>query len=292
MMPSLQDAVAELYGLVPADFTSARNEKAKQAKAAGDAELSKAIQGLKKPTTGAWLVNTLVREYADEIDQALALGAEMRAAQADMDGAQLRTLDKQRRQLLTGLVTQTRALARDRGHKVTEQNARDIEGTLRAALADETAATAVRSGALLDTFTASGLEPVELDGLVALAGATAPKRKAKPKTQEPVDELAAKRAKELSLAREALDKAQAELKDAEARREDARSEAASADDVQKAAANQVKRLRAELDEAEQAETEAKREATKAAKVLEKVGSTRDSAKRALERAEARVSRLE
>ena len=44
----IDDVAHELYGLVPEEFTAARNAKVKEAKAAGDAELAAAV-----PLTGA-----------------------------------------------------------------------------------------------------------------------------------------------------------------------------------------------------------------------------------------------
>ena len=58
---SIDDVAQELYALVPEEFTAARNARAKEAKAAGDAELAAQVQALRKPTAGAWLLNQLVR---------------------------------------------------------------------------------------------------------------------------------------------------------------------------------------------------------------------------------------
>ena len=53
----------ELYDLVPDEFTSARNARAKEAKT-DDRELADRITQLKKPSPAAWIVNRLVREHA------------------------------------------------------------------------------------------------------------------------------------------------------------------------------------------------------------------------------------
>ena len=62
------DSVAdELYGLPLDEFTTTRNEHAKQARDAGDRELADQIRAMSKPTQAAWLVNQLVRRHAEEV---------------------------------------------------------------------------------------------------------------------------------------------------------------------------------------------------------------------------------
>jgi hypothetical protein len=171
---SVEEVAAELYGLAPEDFTATRNARAKEAKAAGDTELAAAVQRLRKPTTAAWLLNLLVRRHGDEVEQVLALGAQLRAAQGTLSGDDLRALDRQRRQLTHAVSEQARALGREAGRRVSEQAAAEVEETLRAAMVDETAGAALSTGLLTDTFSSTGLDAVDLTGLVALpVGGTA-----------------------------------------------------------------------------------------------------------------------
>ncbi|MDQ6782683.1 MAG: hypothetical protein M3063_04420, partial [Actinomycetota bacterium] len=73
------DVVAnELYGLTPSTFTAARDDKAVALRRSGDRELATAIKKLRRPTTGAWLTNLLVRERHDAVLQLLELGAATR----------------------------------------------------------------------------------------------------------------------------------------------------------------------------------------------------------------------
>lgn len=119
------DSVAdELYSLPPEEFTAARNAREKEAKATGDKQLSTTIHNLRKPSTGAWLANQLVREHPDEVKSFLDLGAALREATAILSGDQLRELGKQRRQLVNALMQQVRELAKAAGHKVSQ----DIPG--------------------------------------------------------------------------------------------------------------------------------------------------------------------
>jgi hypothetical protein len=165
---SIEDVARELYGLEPEEFTAARNARAKEAKEAGDRELAGRVQSLRKPTAGAWLLNQLVRQHGDEVQQVLDLGAQLRAAQGTLGADELRALDRQRRQLTRAVAEQARALGRDAGRRVTDQTTADVEETLRSAMVDAAAGAALSTGLLTDTFSASGLEPVDLSRVVAL----------------------------------------------------------------------------------------------------------------------------
>jgi hypothetical protein len=157
----------ELYGLLPAEFVSARDRHAADARQAGDADLATAVKKLRRPTSGAWLANMLVRERQADVGSLLELGATMRQAQSRFAAADMRRLSKERRQSITGLIGQAKDLARDVGHSPTESSVRELEGTLEAALADADAAEALRSGQLVTPISYSGLGPVDLSGAMA-----------------------------------------------------------------------------------------------------------------------------
>jgi chromosome segregation ATPase len=165
---SIDDVAAELYGLAPEEFTAARNARAKEAKAAGDAELASRVQSLRKPTAGAWLLNQLVRRHAEVVQQVLDLGARLRAAQGTLGADELRALDGQRRQLTRAVAEQAAGLGRDAGRKVTAATTAEVEEALRSAMVDEVAGAALATGLLTDTFSATGLGPVDLSRVVAL----------------------------------------------------------------------------------------------------------------------------
>jgi uncharacterized coiled-coil protein SlyX len=158
---------AELYGLVPAEFTGARNDYAKQLRDEGDRELSDRVKTLRKPAAAAWVVNLLVRQHADEVTQLLDLGQALRQAQDDLDGDALRELNRQRRRLIVAVAGQGKALARDLGQKVSESVVRQVEDTLHAAMIDSDAAAAVRSGVLVDPLAPSGVGSLKVATAVA-----------------------------------------------------------------------------------------------------------------------------
>ena len=168
---SIEEVAHELYGLVPEEFTSARNARAKDAKASGDPELAARVQALRKPTAGAWLLNQLVRRHEEEVTQVLDLGARLRSAQGTLGAAELRDLDRQRRLLTHAVAEQARSMARQDGRRVSNQAVADVEETLRSAMVDAAAGAALRTGLLTDTFSSTGLDPVDLSRVVALADA-------------------------------------------------------------------------------------------------------------------------
>jgi hypothetical protein len=170
------DAVAtELYGLVPAEFTNARDARASEAKRAGGRELAKAIGKLRRPSVGAWLANALVRERPYEVQSMLDLGEALRQAQAHLAKEELRKLQKQRRSAVAALLGDAAALARDRGETISISVTRDLEATLEAALLDPEAASALKAGVLTTGLRYAGLGwPAAADDPSPLEGTSEP----------------------------------------------------------------------------------------------------------------------
>jgi hypothetical protein len=128
------------------------------ARTAGDRELAAAVGRLRRPTLAAWAVNLLARERAGLLDQVTSLGEALRAAQDQLQGDELRALGRQRRQLVSAVTAEVRALADSAGRPLGEAAGRQVEETLHAALADPEAAAAVRSGLLTTPLASSGVE--------------------------------------------------------------------------------------------------------------------------------------
>lgn len=165
--PDLTAVADELYALTPVEFTQARNDRAKQTKPE-DKSLAAAIAGLPKPSTAAWVVNALVRHSADELEQVLTLGEALRRAQENLDGVELRELNKQRRQLTAAVTAQARRLARELGVTVSAAVATQVEETLRAAMTDQSASRAVRTGQLVQALAATGVGELDVSAAVAV----------------------------------------------------------------------------------------------------------------------------
>lgn len=158
----------ELYALALADFTPARDARAKELKGT---DLAPGVKALRKPSLAAWVVNLLVRRDPAQVDQVLAVGGALREAAAAMSGDQLRALTRQRRQVTAAVTQQARSLATEAGVKVTQAVADQVEATLTAAMLDERCSQAVRSGLLVTAITTTGVDEVDLGGAVALPAA-------------------------------------------------------------------------------------------------------------------------
>ncbi len=153
----LDGVAGELYGLPPADFVTARDARAAQARRQGDRDLADALKKLRRPSTGAWLANLLVRERHDQVAGLLAVGAALRQAQAQLDHEDLRRLSKERRRVVATLAEQARVLARERGQAVSDAGSRELESTLEAAVLDAGAASELATGRLTAALRYSGL---------------------------------------------------------------------------------------------------------------------------------------
>jgi len=166
-MPTLAEIADELYGLLPAEFTAARNVWVRALKDETDTELAERVSVLRKASPAAWGVNLLARHRSDELAQLADLGALMRQAQSDLDRDQLAELTSQRRRLVSALAREAAELAADAHHVLTSSALDEVAATLQAALGDPAAAAAVRSGRLVRPLVGDGVEPVDLDDAVA-----------------------------------------------------------------------------------------------------------------------------
>lgn len=158
----------ELYAVPVAQFTPARD---RAAKAVADKELAARIKALRKPSLAAWAINVLVRREGDQIDQVLALASSLRAAAQSLDGNELRTLTRQRRQLTSALTTTAGQLAREYDVRLTSAVADQVEGMLTAAMLDPVAAEVLRAGLVVTAFTATGVSELDVSVVCAVPDA-------------------------------------------------------------------------------------------------------------------------
>lgn len=244
MTDPLLELADGLYALPLGDFTPARDALVKEHK--GDKELAARLKALRKPSLAAWVVNLLVRRDAEQVDQVLQVGTALREAQANLDGEELRALTRQRRQLTAAVTTQARSLARDEGVKVTQAVADQVESTLTAAMVDEGAARAVRSGLLVGALAATGVG--EVDVAPALAVPEALGFTAAPREPEPVGRPELHVVPDPEADAKAVRAAEERLRAATAEHEEAReAAAAAAEDVEQLQARSLQ-LQAEVDE--------------------------------------------
>jgi len=270
-MPGIDEIADSLYGLPPEQFTAARTQYEKEAKAAGDRDAAARIHAMAKPTVTAWLANQLAREHRNELQPLLELGAALRDATRNLAGDQLRTLSRQQHHLVHALVLQARQLARAADRSVGDDAARGLEETLHAALADEHAATLLLAGRLTDALHSSGFD----SGFSGTATNVVPlHRKGSRSSTQSFAGRRQPREEDRRRAEHDLVEAQRAVADATAALDNARGLAADADQAAAAAQERIDELRARLDEASTAASDA--------------GRRREERTRALRRAELAV----
>ena len=128
------DEIDQLYASPPEAFTALRAELVAAAKNRGDKDAVKRIGAARRPTTAAWVVNVLVRTDGMALDRLTALGADLRAAHASMDGSQIRELSSAQRKLIDELSRRGFAAAGLPQPSAAMRD--DVVGTLQAAIAD------------------------------------------------------------------------------------------------------------------------------------------------------------
>lgn len=159
-------AIADRLYAEPADgFTEARDAAARDC---GDRALAAQVKRLRRPSVAAWAINLLVRRESDQIDSVLGLADSLRAAAEALDGDELRSLTRQRRQLTTALASNARSLARESGVRLTGPVVEEVEGVLNAAMLDPVSAQVVRTGRVLRAFTSTGVCELDVASVVAL----------------------------------------------------------------------------------------------------------------------------
>lgn len=271
----------ELYSLLPGDFVAARDEAAGRARASGDRSLAAEVKRLRRPALAAWAVNLLVRERTDLVLQVLELGDQMREAQSLLQGAELRDLNRRRRQLVAAVTGEAQQLAAGAGHRLADSAVRQVEETLHAAMADTDAARAVRSGVLAQPLSSTGLE--SLADVLGVDPARLPARG--PKPGEPVS---------LSVVQ---DRERAEREARERAAAAARAVADALDSLQHAKAGRSQRqarvlqLEAEVEELRRRLAESEHELDRAADALSDADEEVSEAQSAYDDATAALARL-
>lgn len=199
MKTEADEIACELYLVPPAGFVAARDELVRQSQTAGARELARELRRLRRPTLSAWLVNLLVRHERPSMDHLLAVGRELRDAQARLDAARLRRLAGQRQRLIADLLDRGRRRAAEAGVRPSAGVLSEVEATLKAALVDLAASSTVLSGRLVRPMTHAGFGPTPdmppAPALLPSITPAGPPAQASRNTTLPVDdELARRRA--------------------------------------------------------------------------------------------------
>ena len=247
MSAKTEKALDEIFGGPPADFIKSRDALAKKLKDEGDADESKRVKALRKPSKAAAVVNSLSLDDPKPIKRYLGLADKLRkATSGKVNVLKMRELAREEGELLEDLVASAGRLD-DEASAATLDRVRE---TLQAAQVDSDLAERVLAGRVEREERAAS---VGLDNLAAPPRA-ARRRSAKPKADAKDDsaekekdakEKEAKR-KRIAEAKEALKEATAEAR--EAAREVARAEGdlAKAERARDAADGRVERAEAKL----------------------------------------------
>ena len=207
---NLENELDRLYGLPPAEFTSARESLAKKLRADGDGAEAARVKTLRKPTAAAAVVNRLARDERMNVRALLTAGERLRDAQASLlRGGPPDAVHKAANDERKAIAALLRAARKDSpGDAVL----RRVEETLRAAAVDEEARRLLELGRLTRE-----LEPVGF-GLTGMTIALKPRRK----KAVPPGPDARKRREEIARAKAELEAARSRAR--EAARELARAE--------------------------------------------------------------------
>jgi hypothetical protein len=230
---TLDDVRHALYAGPRATFVERRKELAGEARRGGDRDAAKLIGEMRKPTAAAHVVNLLAHTDDASLQDLVELGASIRRAMAEGDDPEVRALLQGRAAALSKTVAQVRKIARANGEPVSGAVGDQIAQTLRAAMASDDAAAAVRDGTL-----AEALDEPGFGGFSIESAARAPSPKPSPKSSgrgksQPKAEPAVDRAAEEGAAEEAAARAAARAR--------IKSAAADVKRVEKALAATTKR---------------------------------------------------
>jgi hypothetical protein len=156
----------------PKTFVAARDQLAKELRAAGLRDDAAEVRALRRPSVSAWALNQVARRDGSTIDQLLASMERARGAQDEvLAGAEreiLRDAMTERRQALHAVVEAARAVIEESG-RPPDATTRDIESALQGSLTPAFT-DALRRGVLIDLDAGGGDD----DSLSALLSASVP----------------------------------------------------------------------------------------------------------------------
>ena len=162
----LAAAVGRLYAGPLADFMATRTSLVAQAKADKDKALAARLGKLRKPSVAAWTINQLVRARPDLVEEIESVGAQLRAAQANLHGTAITALRPARDQLIADVLAGAGEISAGGGSSLSGPAADEIRDSVIAALASAEASEAVTSGALTRALHYSGFGEVDLEDAV------------------------------------------------------------------------------------------------------------------------------
>ena len=145
--------VDDLYGLPLDRFVPERGKLARELRAAGNRDEAAQVAKLRKPSLAAWAVNQLVRTQRRAVRDLFEAGDELRAAHSALldgsgEGGALRAAAERERAAVGSLVDAARGLLSSEGHELGTAVIDRVADTLHAAALDDEGREQVRAGRL------------------------------------------------------------------------------------------------------------------------------------------------
>jgi hypothetical protein len=222
------DPLDDLYRAHPGEFVAARNELAKELRSRDEREEADRVKALRRPSAAAWLLNLVALSEPKAMrDFAKASDALERAQQRALEGGDAdkwRAAAGREREAAQAVLDAAEAGASDAGHPATKQALDHVEDTLRVAAADPDLRERVVAGRLEREQSGATLGTAGLIASPEAAAKTAKRRDSKQAKRDvarlerelaAAEESVAHRKARVDDATDALDRARAQLKDAE-----------------------------------------------------------------------------
>jgi hypothetical protein len=277
------DLVRQLLATPPNEFVAARNRTVKELRKDGRKEAATAVAELRRLSLPDWALNVVASEEPDAVGRFVDAADDVRAAQAaaieGREGADVRTVLHELRERTAQVVGLARAVLERAGLTSATASTGELTSRLAEIAGNPTAGGHLRAG-LLGAEDAGAVDVFA--GLVALAPPPARRRpRRKPSAAPPADD------REQAAARRALARAVAEAERRQATVSKALAAAEAAVDKAQAGVattrRRLERAQAELVDAEGRLDDAERARDEAADAVTAAGAAVDAARDAADR---------
>jgi hypothetical protein len=251
-----QVAIDGLYSLPLAEFTSARDELARELQREGDRDGTGEVKRLRKPSVVAWALNQVTRKDRAQAQRLIQAGARLREAQQRLLAGEGREPFQQaaadERHRVDELAQEAERERRAAGQAVSAAVAEKLRATLHAVATDAGARAEFSAGRLVRDYEPTGLGPLP-DIIPSIRTRARPPKKVRGRSE-------AERARALRQLEQRLERARTRQRALEEKREETERRL-------REARTKVARAASELERAEAAEEGARGRAEEAAEAV-------------------------